>query len=407
LKKRNESLLNVANLKNEKLQGELEVAQINNYFSNSLLQTNNIDEVLWDVAKNLIGKLGFEDCMMYLWNEDKTEMIQKAGYGIKGSIEDIHKQPFYVQIGQGVVGYVMQHKQAVMIADTTLDDRYRVDDAKRLSEICVPIMYNNELLGIIDSEHSKKNFYTQRHLNTMNTIASLIANKIIALQSHAQLEEQKLEVAKINEQLAEVQLSALRSQMNPHFIFNSLNSINSVVIENNIPLASDYLTKFSKLIRLILDNSTNPLITLSKEIETLKLYLLMEGIRFKDKFDYTITIDETLNMDAIKIPPTTLQPFVENAIVHGMMHLVHKGHLQINIKAISDNFLEIVIDDNGVGRTKAAELKSRTNIHQSHGYQITKERIMQLHKNNDIKILDKVDVNMQAIGTTIIITLHY
>jgi sensor histidine kinase YesM len=246
-------------------------------------------------------------------------------------------------------------------------------------------------------------FLKKRNQSTLD-VANL---KNEQLQNKLALEEQRKEVEKINAQLVEVQLSALRSQMNPHFIFNSLNSINSVVIENNIPLASDYLTKFSKLIRLILENSKSNLIPLSKELEALKLYLLMEGIRFKDKFDYTIIIEEYLNTESINIPPTTLQPFVENAIVHGVMHLNQKGHITINIKNSTEHLLEIIIDDNGVGRTKAAELKSRTNVHKSHGYQITKERIMQLHPQNDIRILDKVNDELQAIGTSIIITLHY
>jgi LytS/YehU family sensor histidine kinase len=179
------------------------------------------------------------------------------------------------------------------------------------------------------------------------------------------------------------------------------------VIEGNIPQASDYLTKFSRLIRLILENSKANLIPLSKEIEALKLYLLMEGIRFKDKFTYTFHIDDSLDTEQINIPPTTLQPFVENAIVHGLMHLDAKGLIRIDIKNASEHFLEIMIDDNGVGRTKAAELKSRTNFNKSHGYEITKERITQLHPENSIKILDKVNTELKPIGTTIILRLHY
>jgi hypothetical protein len=209
------------------------------------------------------------------------------------------------------------------------------------------------------------------------------------------------------ESMAEASMRTLRSQMNPHFIFNSLNSINSVVIEGNVPLASDYLTKFSKLIRFILDNSTQNLITLAKEIETLKLYLLMESIRFSNKFDYDFTIDQQLNTEEVLIAPTTLQPFVENAILHGIMHLTTKGYLVINLKNKTKNCIEIIIDDNGVGRSKARELKSRTNINKSHGYQITKERIMHINPNNSIKILDKVDENLKSIGTTVIILWHY
>jgi sensor histidine kinase YesM len=247
-------------------------------------------------------------------------------------------------------------------------------------------------------------FFTRKQNKQLQVNAQLAKEKaeqalIIAEQKTTEIELQK--------NISDITLSALRSQMNPHFIFNSLNSINSVVIQGNIPQASDYLTKFSKLIRLILENSKSNAIPISKELEALNLYLLMEKIRFQNKFEYQIQVDENINADKIFIPPTTLQPFVENAILHGIMHLNTKGILKVNIKNTDEHFLEIVIDDNGVGRTKALELKSRTNIHQSHGYQITKDRIMQLHRQNNIVVLDKVNDAMQAIGTTIVITLHY
>jgi tetratricopeptide (TPR) repeat protein len=209
------------------------------------------------------------------------------------------------------------------------------------------------------------------------------------------------------EGMAEASMRALRSQMNPHFIFNSLNSINSVVVEGNVPLASDYLTKFSKLIRLILDNSTQSLIPLAKEVEALKLYLLMESIRFKNKFTYNVAVSEALDEDSITIAPTTLQPFVENAILHGIMHLSTPGIIDIKIQALQKNCLQITIDDNGVGRTKAAELKSRTNINKSHGYQITADRIKQINSNNSITVYDKADDQLQAAGTTVIIKWFY
>jgi hypothetical protein len=207
--------------------------------------------------------------------------------------------------------------------------------------------------------------------------------------------------------LADESLRALRSQMNPHFIFNSLNSINSVVVGNNIPLASDYLTKFSKLIRLILDNSTHQVIPLAKELETLRLYLLMEGIRFSGRFDYTISVDEELDAEHIKIPPTTLQPFVENAIVHGLMHVAHKGNIAIDVRYLTASSVQISIQDNGIGRQKSAALKSTTNKHKSHGLEITTQRISKMHPQNVIRVLDLVDESLIATGTKVIIDLHY
>ena len=99
-----------------------------------MIDKNTAEDVLWDVARNLIGRLGFVDCMIYLWNDDKTKMLQKAGFGPKGSIKDIKEQPFDVVAGQGVVGYVMRTKEPVLIPDTSIDNRYRADEMVRLSE---------------------------------------------------------------------------------------------------------------------------------------------------------------------------------------------------------------------------------------------------------------------------------
>ncbi|MDB5280729.1 MAG: hypothetical protein JWR61_5684 [Ferruginibacter sp.] len=130
-----------------------------------------------DVAKRLIGRLGFVDCMMCLWNDDKTRMLQKAGFGPKGSIEEIRKQLFDVMPRQGVLGHVMQANEPLLISDTCKDELYRPDEMERLSEITVPVIYNDELIGIIDSEYPDKNFYTTRHLQILGTIARLMGNK--------------------------------------------------------------------------------------------------------------------------------------------------------------------------------------------------------------------------------------
>jgi LytS/YehU family sensor histidine kinase len=252
------------------------------------------------------------------------------------------------------------------------------------------------LFGIFTYYNRKQS--KQKQLNSELAIEKAEQDLLIA--------NQKVTEAELQNKITEVSLTALRSQMNPHFIFNSLNSINSVVVEGNVPLASDYLTKFSKLIRLILDNSTQSLIPLSKEVEALKLYLLMESIRFKNKFAYSITVDDLLDTDNILIAPTTLQPFVENAILHGIMHLNKPGEVKVKIESLQKNCIQITIDDNGVGRTKAAELKSRTNVNKSHGYQITIDRIKQINSNNSITIYDKVDNTLQANGTTVVIKWH-
>lgn len=197
----------------EKYKAQFESEQISNFFTTSLLNKNDVDDVLWDVAKNLIGKLGFVDCVIYLWNADKTKMIQKAGYGPKGSLEELEKQIFDVLPGQGVVGAVIESGEAIIIPDTSIDKRYRIDELKRASELCVPIKYNSQLLGAIDSEHYNKDFFTKQHVQILTTIATLVASKIKSIEAEQNLRHQKAALADINQQLA-----ALRSQMN-HILF--------------------------------------------------------------------------------------------------------------------------------------------------------------------------------------------
>lgn len=214
--------------------------------------------------------------------------------------------------------------------------------------------------------------------------------------------------AEMKQKITETEMKALRVQMNPHFIFNSLNSINSFIIQNKTHLASDYITKFSRLIRLILDNSTNEKITLEKEIETLQLYLLMESLRFNNKFEYAINTEKDLDVSGIKIPPMLIQPFIENAIWHGLLHLTKPGKVIINLLLQQDH-LEITIEDNGIGRKKAGELKSKeSNNRKSYGIQITNDRLAAISKLNKVTITDRLNEYQEVAGTivTIYIYLH-
>ena len=215
--------------------------------------------------------------------------------------------------------------------------------------------------------------------------------------------QQKLIMEK---ELIELEHKALRLQMNPHFIFNALNSIQSQIGTNNEQNARFYLAKFSKLMRQILDNSRNSLITLKDEIDMLENYLLIEKFCNDNKFEYSITIDENLETDFIKIPPMILQPFVENAIKHGMKYLQDKKG-QIDLMLVeSENEIVCTITDNGIGRKKSAELNknSRDAFHKSTALIVTEERLNLLKNNsasNSINIIDLYDENGNATGTKV------
>lgn len=202
-------------------------------------------------------------------------------------------------------------------------------------------------------------------------------------------------------------MKALQAQMNPHFIFNCLNSIRLFYLKNEIQKADDYITKFSRLLRMILNNSRSNFISLKQELDTLQLYVEFEQMRFKNKFDFDLHIDTNIDTGVIKIHPMAIQPFVENAIWHGLMPLKIRGKLSIKIQQFTDR-INIYIEDNGIGRAAAKEsTNSHNQIHQSHGLMITQERLELLQKilkkEASFEIIDLIN-NDKPTGTKVTIT---
>jgi tetratricopeptide (TPR) repeat protein len=172
-----------------------------------------------------------------------------------------------------------------------------------------------------------------------------------------------------------IALQSLRREMNPHFIFNSLNSVNQFIAQNNELEANKYLSSYSKLMRTIMENSNKDFIPLSVELEQMKEYLQLENMRFGDKFTYTIEIDKTIDSDAVAIPNMLIQPQLENAIWHGLRYKDEKGHLLLRIYP-ENNHLFALIEDNGIGIHESKKLKTdRQKEHQSRGLINTYERI--------------------------------
>jgi signal transduction histidine kinase len=179
----------------------------------------------------------------------------------------------------------------------------------------------------------------------------------------------------LQQQAQDLEMKALKAQMNPHFIFNSLSSINWFILKNKTQQASDYLTSFSRLIRMVLNNSEKPVISLDEELKMLRLYLDMEQLRLEHSFDYKIEMMNNIDPAEIYMPPMILQPFCENAIWHGLAHKSEKGMLTVNFE-LQENILNCTITDNGVGREQAAKLNNNaSHKEKSMGIQITKTRL--------------------------------
>ncbi|RQO64997.1 hypothetical protein DBR40_24280 [Pedobacter sp. KBW01] len=253
------------------------------------------------------------------------------------------------------------------------------------------------------------------HLNAQYDLITLafVVDTILFLTALA-YKDRLDELERINLKIknTENEHKILRLQMNPHFIFNCLNSINLYIEQNDSALASDYLSKFSQLMRLSLVHSRKEKVVLTEEIITLKLYLEMESMRFKGKLNYVFDIDDNVDADFIEIPPMLIQPYIENAIWHGLMHKKQGGKISIKISQdFTTQTLNITIEDNGIGRVKAGELNSKAaEKDKSYGTLITSERIAVFNKkfnaNTQVHIQDLYNENNEAAGTLVSINLH-
>lgn len=215
----------------------------------------------------------------------------------------------------------------------------------------------------------------------------------------------------LNTRIAINKMSALRAQMNPHFIYNSMQTVNGIISRKDTMGAVKYINQFARLMRMILENSRGGSVSLEKEIEFLKSYMEIEKRRFQNPFSYNITVDDEVDTFDTEIPSMLTQPFVENAIKHGLFHKKEKGI--ITIKFLRENgSLKCIIEDDGVGRAKTLELNTQSGrTHQSRGLQIVDERlelIRQSHPGNyKVKITDLFDLEQNASGTRVEITLPF
>jgi tetratricopeptide (TPR) repeat protein len=294
------------------------------------------------------------------------------------------------------------------------------------------VAYNYEQkIASLDKQKLVQRQQLQKERNNRNIlIAALIVGLVLAMflirnvqlkrrkdqlqhlmaEANTQLENRRKEqqLAEIQQQKTELEMQALRAQMNPHFIFNSLSSINMFILENNKLQASEYLSKFSKLMRLILQNSQEAFIPLERELDALQLYLELESLRFDKKFEYNVIVDDKVDTTVLRVPPLIIQPYAENAIWHGLMHKKKKGHLEIEVYEQEDVLICKITDD-GVGRAGAKHLKRESPTkHKSMGIKITESRIAMTQVNDSpksVEIRDLVYPDGSAAGTEVILKI--
>lgn len=263
------------------------------------------------------------------------------------------------------------------------DDFYRNLDRIILSDTSLTdaktFKVTEERIRRLENEKTLKDELLTRR-NTFNYL--LLASIVLLLLFFGFIIKALYSIKTKNKEIA---LQSLRREMNPHFLFNSLNSVNQFIAQNNELEANKYLTSYSNLMRNTMENSNKDFVTLGNETENLKKYLELEHLRFKDKFDYTITLDDKLDKETIWVPNMILQPHLENAIWHGLRYKEDKGLLKINF-TLTGREITVTIDDDGIGPTRSGQLKtSNQKLHQSRGLTNTRERITlinQLYKTN-------------------------
>ncbi len=326
------------------------------------VEVNNLE-----VQKNAIQKLS----ELYKRTGNSKKALQK--YQEYASVVDLLYQQREEEI-----------QATVSLSKELQNKQNRINSLEKDRELSVSQLQLSER----DQELKTSNFKRQKLL-IYGLLVGLLLFAIALYYMYRSNKQRKL----ANNLLA---LKSLRSQMNPHFIFNALNSVNSFIAQSDERAANRYLTDFSKLMRSVLNNSEEDFIPLEKEIELLQLYIKLEHSRFEDKFDYEINVADNVAVTSFQIPPMLLQPYVENAVWHGLRYKKTKGKLQIDIVQKDPETITIIISDNGIGRKKSKALKTQNQKkQQSKGMGNIKKRVKILNE----MYADKVDVFINDLET--------
>ncbi len=361
----------------ESLVDSITSQKINYKIGNAYIQKEAYKESIPFLKKSIEEASEKEDLII---QKDATRKLSEVLATVGDYTEALDSYREYVKLVDTLYSKKEQEIQQIKRFNKRISENQSritsLEKDKQLSDSKIDLAYKDQQL----IEESNK----RQQLIIYSLLAGIILMSLLAYFMFRTTKQQKL----ANNLLA---LKSMRSQMNPHFIFNALNSVNSFIAVNDERSANRYLSEFSVLMRSVLENSDEDFIPLSKEIELIELYTKLEHNRFKEKFNYTISIDEKIKLDDYSIPPMLLQPYIENAIWHGLRYIKEKGKLTISMSQKTDDSISIIIQDNGIGRKKSKEMKTANQLKQkSKGMSTIKNRIAIL---NDM-YEDKIAVNI-------------
>ncbi|MFK7783227.1 histidine kinase [Psychroserpens sp.] len=371
---------------------------------------NNLgnNSVYWEKYKQAEGYLLKSNALL-----EKGDNLKSLRYNydmlssLYENMGDYKKSLSFYRKNQSIKDSILGIEKQTAISD--IEIKYDTEKAKREKEVAEKQVAITKL----ESQKNKSLFLGSLIIAFLIFLASLFYFKRLKTKKKAELVSIELKETQkrlaIEKQYRDSELKALKAQMNPHFIFNALNSIQDYIVLNQKNLASDYLGKFADLIRNYLHFSDTGFISISDEVHNLNLYLELEKLRFEEQFEYKFDIEESANSDVINIPTMLIQPYVENALKHGLLHKKSERKLHISISKISNKIIECIIEDNGIGREKSKEINMKREAqHKSFALNATTERLDLLNfgrvKKIGVTFVDLKD-NDKAVGTKVILKI--
>lgn len=381
--------INIEAVDKESLVDSITPQKINYKIGNAYIQKESYNEAIPFFKKSIKEAGEKEDLII---QKDATRRLSEVYATVGDYTKALESYQDYVKLVDALYSKKEQEIQQVKrFGKKIANNQNRIrslEKDKQLSDSKISLAYKDQQL----IQESNK----QQKLIIYSLIGGFFLMSLLAYFMFRTNKQQKL----ANNLLA---LKSMRSQMNPHFIFNALNSVNNFIAVNDERSANRYLSEFSVLMRSVLENSDEDFIPLAKEIELLELYVKLEHNRFKDKFDYVMFIDEKIKRENFSIPPMLLQPYIENAIWHGLRYKKEKGKLEISMRQQTANTILITVQDDGVGRKKSMEMKTKHQLQQkSKGISTIENRIAILNSMYKDKIKVTVsDVFEDGSGTKV------
>ncbi len=385
IKLRKESLLKEAKNKSTKKKPSLQLDSITSQKINYKIGTAYILKEEYENAIPYLEKSikDADDKSDITIEKDATRKLSEVYATVGDYDKALESYQGYVKlVDKSYIQKEQEIQQVQRFSKIISDNQNRIASLEKDKELA-DSKYN---LAYIDQKLSEESNQNQKII-IYSLFGGILLMSLLAYFMYRNIKQQKL----ANNLLA---LKSMRSQMNPHFIFNALNSVNSFIAVNDERNANRYLSEFSALMRSVLENSDEDFIPITKEIELLELYVKLEHNRFKEKFDYVVSVDKNISLDQFAIPPMLLQPYIENAIWHGLRYRKEKGNLEISITKRDEETVAVIIKDNGIGRNKSQELKTKNQLKQkSKGMSNIKNRVAIL---NDM-YKDRISVNVSNV----------